>query len=243
MKHMLITGASSGIGFETFSKCFRNNIYPIAVIRNYEKFKNNLISQNLQNNKFSIINCDLEDISAIENIVKEVKKITKKLDHLVINAGFIETSAALMTTKSNIEKHLQINFISQILIAQSISKSFFIKQKKGSIVAVSSSAAIDANEARMAYAASKSALSTAIRVLSKELGKINIRANIVAPGLTDTELMQNSTQPDQIDKFINELSIKRLGRAEEIASLIHFLSSDESSFITGQIISIDGGIR
>ena len=55
--------------------------------------------------------------------------------------------------------------------------------------------------------------------------------------------MQNSTQPDQIDKFINELSIKRLGRAEEIASLIHFLSSDDSSFITGQVISIDGGIR
>ena len=72
MKYMLITGASSGIGFETFSKCFRNNIYPIAVIRNYEKFKNNLISQHLQNNKFSIIDCDLEDISAIENIVKEV---------------------------------------------------------------------------------------------------------------------------------------------------------------------------
>ena len=166
MNHMLITGASSGIGFETFSKCFRNNIYP-SIIRNYEKFKNNLIRQNLKNNKFSILDCDLEDISAIENIVKEVKKITKKLDHLVINAGFIETSAALMTTKSNIEKHLQINFISQILIAQSISKSFFIKQKKGSIVAVSSSAAIDANEARMAYAASKSALSTAIRVLSK----------------------------------------------------------------------------
>ena len=240
---MLITGASSGIGFETFSKCFRNNIYPIAVIRNYEKFKNNLFHQNLQNNKFSLINCDLEDINAVENIVNEVKKITKKLDHLVINAGFIETSAALMTTKSNIEKHLNINFISQILIAQSISKSFFIKQKKGSIVAISSSAAIDANEARMAYAASKSALSTAIRVLSKELGKINIRANIVAPGLTDTKLMQNSTNRDQIDKFINELSIKRLGRPEEIASLIHFLSSDESSFITGQIISIDGGIR
>ena len=148
-----------------------------------------------------------------------------------------------MTTKSNIEKHLNINFISQVLIAQSISKSFFIKQKKGTIVAVSSSAAIDANEARMAYASSKSALSTAIRVLSKELGKINIRANTVAPGLTDTKLMQNSTQPDQINKFINELSIKRLGRAEEIASLIHFLSSDDSSFITGQVISIDGGIR
>ena len=122
-------------------------------------------------------------------------------------------------------------------------KSFFIKQKAGTIVAVSSSAAIDANEARMAYAASKSALSTAIRVLSKELGRIQIRANVVAPGLTDTKLMRNSTEPDQINKFINELSLKKLGKANEIAKLIHFLSSEDSSFITGQIISIDGGIR
>ena len=243
MKYMLITGATSGIGFETFIQCFKKNIYPIALVRNIKSFNNNLTNANLRNNQYATIKCDLEDINSVENIVKEVKKITKKLDHLVLNAGFIETSAALMTTKLNIEKHLNINFISQILIAQSIAKSFFIKQKAGTIVAVSSSAAIDANEARMAYAASKSALSTAIRVLSKELGRIQIRANVVAPGLTDTKLMRNSTEPDQINKFINELSLKKLGRADEIANLIHFLSSEDSSFITGQIISIDGGIR
>ena len=243
MKYMLITGASSGIGFETFIQCFKKNIYPIALVRNIKSFNKNLTNANLRNNQYGSIRCDLEDINSVENIVKEVKKITKKLDHLVLNAGFIETSPALMTPKLNIEKHLNINFISQILIAQSIAKSFFIKQKAGTIVAVSSSAAIDANEARMAYAASKSALSTAIRVLSKELGRVQIRANIVAPGLTDTKLMRNSTEPDQINKFINELSLKKLGRADEIAKLIHFLSSEDSSFITGQIISIDGGIR
>ena len=243
MKYMLITGATSGIGFETFIQCFKKNIYPIALVRDIKSFNKNLTNANLRNNQYATIRCDLEEISSVENIVKEVKKITKKLDHLVLNAGFIETSAALMTPKLNIEKHLNINFISQILIAQSIAKSFFIKQKAGTIVAVSSSAAIDANEARMAYAASKSALSTAIRVLSKELGRIQIRANVVAPGLTDTKLMRNSTAPDQINKFINELSLKKLGRADEIANLIHFLSSEESSFITGQIISIDGGIR
>ena len=243
MKYMLITGASSGIGFETFIQRFKKNIYPIALVRNIKSFNKNLTNANLRNNQYATIRCDLEDINSVENIVKEVKKITKKLDHLVLNAGFIETSAALMTPKLNIEKHLNINFISQILIAQSIAKSFFIKQKAGTIVAVSSSAAIDANEARMAYAASKSALSTAIRVLSKELGRVQIRANVVAPGLTDTKLMRNSTEPDQINKFINELSLKKLGRADEIAKLIHFLSSEDSSFITGQIISIDGGIR
>ena len=169
-------------------------------------------------------------------------KNNKKIDHIVLNAGFIETSPSLMTSKTNIEQHLKL-LISPIYIAQSISKSFFIKQRKGTIVAISSSAAIDANEGRMAYAASKSAFSTAIRVLSNELGKINIRANIIAPGLTDTKLMRESTEPEQIKKVCESLSLPRLGKPEEVADLVHFLSSDLSSFITGQVISIDGGIR
>ena len=108
---------------------------------------------------------------------------------------------------------------------------------------MSSSAAIDANPGRLAYASSKAALSTALRVFSKELGKINVRCNIVAPGLTDTKLMRNSTEKNQIDDFINSLSLKRVGKPHEIASTILFLCEDESSFMTGQVISVDGGIR
>ena len=128
MKYMLITGASS-VGFETFIQCFKKNIYPIALVRNIKSFNKNLTNANLKNNQYATIMCDLADINSVENIVKEVKKITKKLDHLVLNAGFIETSAALMTPKLNIEKHLNINFISQILIAQSISKVFLLNKK------------------------------------------------------------------------------------------------------------------
>ena len=95
----------------------------------------------------------------------------------------------------------------------------------------------------MAYAASKSAFSTAIRVLSKELGKVNIRANVIAPGLTETKLMRNSTEPEQINNFIENLSLRKIAEPKEVSDLIHFLSSEESSYITGQIISIDGGLR
>ena len=133
-------------------------------------------------------------------------------------------------------------FTKYILI-QSLTKAYFIKKRSGSIVAVSSSAAIDANPGRLAYASSKAALSTALRVFSKELGKINVRCNIVAPGLTDTKLMRNSTEKNQIDDFINTLSLKRVGKPNEIASTILFLCEDESSFMTGQVICVDGGIR
>ena len=240
---MLITGASSGIGFESFLKCFEKEIVPIAACRNLELLKKNISLNKLENEHYHYINLDLSCENSVQSLVPKLKKITKRIDHIVLNAGFIETSPVLMTSKSNIEQHLKINFISPIYIAQSISKSFFIKQRKGTIVAISSSAAIDANEGRMAYAASKSAFSTAIRVLSNELGKVNIRANVIAPGLTDTKLMRESTDAEQIKKVCESLSLPRLGKPEEVADLVHFLSSDLSSFITGQIISIDGGIR
>ena len=79
--------------------------------------------------------------------------------------------------------------------------------------------------------------------MSKELGKIGIRCNVITPGLTETKLMRESTDTDQIDTFIENISLKRLGNADEIADLIHYLSSDQASFITGQVISADGGIR
>lgn len=243
MKYMLITGASAGIGFETFIKCLEKDIFPIGTSRNIKSFKKFLDDLNIQSNRYSLIDLDLESDESVNSLIKKIKKVSKKLDHLVLNAGFIETSSVLMTSKKNIEKHFNINFFNQIIIAQAVVKSFFIKQKKGTVVGISSSAAIDANEGRMAYASSKAAFSTAIRVFSKELGKINIRANVIAPGITDTKLMRDSTEKEQIQRFLNSLSIKRVGKPREIADLIHFLSSDKSSFITGQVISIDGGIR
>ena len=240
---MLITGASSGIGLQTLLKSIDKGIFPIAACRNKDLLHENLSKVDISPKDYGYVYLDLESDISVQNIIKEVKKITKTLDHLVLNAGFIDTSPVLMTSLNSIQRHLNINFISQILIAQSITKSFFIKRKRGTIVAVSSSAAIDANEARMAYAASKAAFSTAIRVLSKELGKINIRANVIAPGLTETKLMRNSTEPEQIKNFVENLSLKKVADPREVSDLIHFLSSEESSYITGQVISIDGGIR
>ena len=243
MKYMLITGANSGIGFQTLLKCFKKNITPIGSCRNIQELEKNLCDLDISRERFHLVDLDLCSEESVQELVPRIKGITKKLDHIVLNAGYIKTSPALMTSKDIILKHMNINFVSQISIAQAMTKSFFIKQRSGTIVAISSSAAIDANEGRMAYASSKAAFSTAIRVLSKELGKINIRANVIAPGLTDTRLMRDSTEANQIEKVLEQLSLKRLGNPEEIADLIHFLSSDESSFITGQVVSIDGGIR
>ena len=94
----------------------------------------------------------------------------------------------------------------------------------------------------MAYASSKAALITATRVLAKELGPYNIRANVIAPGLTDTGMMKNSTSEEALNETIDRLCLKRVADPDEIAKSILFLSSDLSSYVTGHVLRVDGGM-
>ena len=112
----------------------------------------------------------------------------------------------------------------------------------GSIVFVSSSAAIDGNKGRSAYASSKAALISQATVLSKELGVKNIRVNSIAPGVTKTSMLEKNTPEEMIKKIELSTSLNRTANPEEIANVILFLSSDLSSYITGQVIRVDGGM-
>ena len=240
---LLITGASSGIGLACFLQSIKQGLQPIAAVRNIERFKDLAASYCIADSSYAVVHLDLADSDCVTSLSTRVKSITKRLDSLVLNAGIIKTSSSLMTSSNDLDLHMDINYKAQVILAQTFVRSFFLKQRKGSIVAVSSSAAIDANEGRLAYAASKSALNTAMRVMSNELGKLNIRFNVVAPGLTDTNLMRNSTDADQIPLVVEQTSLRKFALPSEISPTILFLCSDDASHITGQVISIDGGLR
>ena len=117
-----------------------------------------------------------------------------------------------------------------------------MKNKKGSILYISSSSALDGNEGRSAYSSAKSALITQSKVLSRELGAYNIRVNTIAPGLTDTDMMKKNTSQDAIKDVLSRVSLKRIADPIEIANVALMLSSDLSSYITGQVIRADGGM-
>ena len=117
-----------------------------------------------------------------------------------------------------------------------------IKNKKGSILYISSTSALDGNEGRSAYSSAKSALITQSKVLSRELGVHNVRVNAIAPGLTDTDMMKKNTPQKIIDDVISRVSLRRVGNPEEIANVALLISSDLSSYITGQVIRVDGGM-
>jgi 3-oxoacyl-[acyl-carrier protein] reductase len=147
-----------------------------------------------------------------------------------------------MTSIKKFKEIFEVNFFSQALFTQYVLKAM-IKNKKGSIVNISSTSGMDSNFGRSAYSASKAAMISQSKTLSKELGQYNIRVNTIAPGLTDTEMMQNNTPKEVIKDVLENLSLKRLADPKEIANAALFLSSDLSSYITGQTIRVDGGMK
>ncbi len=116
------------------------------------------------------------------------------------------------------------------------------KTKNGSIINLSSSSSLENNIGSSIYASSKSALETISKVISREVGRYNIRVNVVQPGLVETKSMRKKHTDELINQYISKISLKNIANTRDIANLILFLASDNSSHITGQVIKINGGI-
>tara|TARA_B100000941_G_C28411368_1_gene503645 strand:- start:90 stop:845 length:756 start_codon:yes stop_codon:yes gene_type:complete len=244
LDHIIITGGLSGIGLETLKVISHNNPKSKIIItsREHESGFKKLKQAFPESKNIELLELDLSKDISVDNFLKEIKKNCKQIFSLILNGGFIETSPCLMTTQNSIEEHLKINYTNNIKIVQFIVRKYMLKQKHGSVVNISSSAAKFANGGRLAYAASKAAMTLAIKVMSRELGKNNITFNSISPGLTESKLMRNSTDEDKIEDYLNCVDNRRIGMPREIAYLINFLISDKNTHITGQDISIDGGI-
>ena len=140
----------------------------------------------------------------------------------------------------NFKDLFQVNFFNQALFTQKLVR---FMNENSSITFISSSSASDSNYGRSAYSSSKAAINSLSKNLSKELGSLKIRVNAVEPGLTDTEMMRNNTPKEVLDKLVAEkISLKRIGTPKEIANVVLFLSSSLSSYTTGQVIRVDGGM-
>ena len=145
-----------------------------------------------------------------------------------------------MTSIDKIKEIFDINFFSQLKLTQKLMK-IMIKNKKGSIINISSNAAVECDAGRVGYASSKAALIAFTKVLSKELGSFNIRVNAIAPGLTNTKMMGKDISRKVIEEAIKRVSLKRPAEPEEISDVVAFLASDLSSYITGEVIFVTGG--
>lgn len=243
-KKIIITGASRGIGKSILENFSKNGASIIACSKTHSvellKYYSQIETEN--NVKIYPYFFDLADDEQVNKNLKEILSEHKIIDVLINNAGEIQTSIFLMTPIKKIKDNFNINYFSVLSLTQTIAKKM-MGNKSGNIINISTTSAMDGIEGRLAYSSSKAALITTTKVLSKELGRFNIRVNAIAPGLTDTDLMHNSHSPEIIKEVINSLSLNRLAKPDEIANVALFLASELSSYITGEVIRVDGGMK
>ena len=243
-KNILITGANGGIGRALVREFAREGASIIAHIRenskDFDLFANELTKE--YGVKITTMAFDLSSEDEISGGIKKLFKEKSRVDVLINNAGTVgENRAFHMTEISEMKKVFDINFFSAIKISQLVSR-LMIKNGEGSIVNVSSVAGLDGDPGQLEYSCSKAAIACATKKMAIELGRYGIRVNAVAPGLTDTKMLDN--MKGNVEQDVASRSIMgRRCEPKEIASAISFLASEKASFITGQVIRVDGGIR
>jgi len=242
-KNAVVTGCNRGIGKKILEVFSENGATVFACVRNIdEQFKSFLKElAKKTNNQIIPIQFDLNDETKIKEAANTILTSNKPIDILVNNAATIHTSIFQMTPVKKLKELFEVNFFSQTIFTQYILKSM-IKNKRGSIVYISSSSALDGNEGRSAYSSAKAAIIAQAKVLSRELGVHNIRVNSIAPGLTNTEMMKENHKEEIVSEIVSRISLRRIADPEEIANVVLLLSSDLTSYITGQVVRVDGGM-
>lgn len=239
---MMITGAGGGIGCAVMREFAAEGADIIACeFKELDVFREkwDAIAKEFGCKVYPIF-FDLSDDEAIKAGMKEVASLKIIIDSLVNCAGIAKFGPIMMTGTKTIKDVFQVNFFAQVAITQSISK-IMLRSKKGTIINLASIAGIESTPGNCAYGSSKAALISFTKVASQELYPYGIRINAVAPGIIDTPMQKNADKTIT-DAEISRQAIKRMGEPSEVAKTILFLASDESSYITGQVLRVDGGM-
>lgn len=241
-KNSIITGARSGIGLATLKLFAANGCNCWAVIHREDYDFLNLIRkwQDEYNVWIKPVHIDLGDSGSIKAGMKQIMQEKQSIDILVNAAGIVSPNRLFSMTKmEDIRRVMDVNFFSVIELTQLVCRPM-MRQRKGSIINICSIAAWGEDTSQLEYAASKAALTIATKKLARELASAGIRVNAVAPGLTETKMLEVLDETARA-ALLSGLPMKRLGKPEEVAETCLWLASDKSSMVTGETIKVDGG--
>lgn len=240
-KSALITGASRGIG-RAIALLFAQQGCDIAFTYIYDEAQAQSLSAELQEKgvRQLCINSNAADFAEAHTVVKQVVDTFGKIDILVCNAGIAQDTLLMRMTEQQWDDVLDVNLKSVFNYCHAVTP-LMMRQRSGSIIAMSSVVGIGGNAGQANYAASKAGIIGLIKSLSKELGSRNIRANAIAPGFILTDMTLSLPEATR-DEMVKMIPMRRCGEPQEVAQVALFLASDLSSYVSGQVLSVNGAM-
>ena len=240
-KNAIITGAARGIG-KSIAMKFASEGANVAII---DIAPDDILNETVNEiSGFNIVckgyNADVTNAQQVETIINEIVKDFGKIDILVNNAGITRDNLLIRMKEEDWDKVINVNLKSVFVMSKAI-QPFMIHQRSGTIINISSVVGIAGNVGQTNYSASKAGIIGFTKSLAKEIGSRNIRCNAIAPGFVETE-MTKQLHEEIIKQYTQIIPLKRPAKPEDIANTAVFLASDMSSYITGQVIHVCGGM-
>lgn len=239
-KTAIVTGGTRGIGFEIVKK-FIDNGANVAFFGSREETVNKAMAQlkELYPDKDIMgLYDNITDPVAVETAFNKVKEHFGAVDILVNNAGISARESLLDYKPADFEKIMKLN-VSAVFVCSQAAAKIMVEQKSGVIISTSSMVSLYGQPSGVGYPASKFAVNGITKSLARELGKYNIRVNAVAPGVTATDMVA-ALPKEMVDRIAATIPLGRVGQPEEVANAFLFLASDMASYVTGEILSVDG---
>lgn len=241
-KVAFITGSTRGIGWATAREFARHG----AIVILNHRGSASLLDERCRELEAEFhgtaigLAADVTDASAVKNCYVEIFRRFKRLDILVNNAGIMQGALLGMIANETMRAVIDTNLVGSLLHLQEASR-LMVRNRRGSIVNLSSIIGRFGADGQTVYAASKAAVIGMTMSAAKELAPKNVRVNAVAPGFIDTE-MTRQLPPEKVQQSTASIRMDRVGTAEEVAKVILFLASDMSSYVTGQVLGVNGGM-